>query len=96
MTQWIGTRPEPDFSERDWAERITKVAIERDDDETHPWHLWGRDYQTGLVSEEVWDFPAFRDAVAAIPDFFALYADPAQQGKPTFGTHRKTQRKGTK
>lgn len=57
--------------EQGWADKITKVVIERDGDATHPWHLWGRDYETGLVTEEVWDFPTFSEAVAAIPAFFA-------------------------
>ena len=77
MTHWNGPEPTPDFSERDWAERITKVAIEKDDDltVTHPWHLWGRDYDTGHVSEEVWNFPTFEEAVEAIPAFFNLYEE---------------------
>ncbi|ALJ19523.1 hypothetical protein [Microbacterium sp. No. 7] len=74
MTHWNGDRPgNPD----EWAEKITKVAIERSDDPLTPWHIWGRDYETGAVTEDVWDFPTFTEAVAAIPAFFAERAHNA-------------------
>lgn len=75
MTEWRGGRP---ASGHTAAERITKVAIEREPLECceTPWHIWGRDYDTGNVTEEVWYFETFAEAVAAVPAFFAQFAAP--------------------
>lgn len=76
MTHWVGERPKPDFTEIDWAEKITKVAIERTPlrmEDPTPWHIWGRDYDTGHISETVWDFETFEEAVAAVPKFFEKF-----------------------
>ena len=68
MTAWNGTRIR---SDQDFAEESTKVAIERDsvDEGETPWALWGRDYETGLASEDVHYFATFTEAVAGIPAF---------------------------
>lgn len=74
MTHWID-RPQPGPDSDDWATTITKVAIEKSVDLPRaPWSLWGRDYETGLPTEEIWEYETFEEAVAAIPAFFAMYA----------------------
>jgi len=73
MTNWNGPAPKPDYSTGDWAKQITKIAIEKTDDDLNPWSIWGRDYATGLVTEEVEDYSTFTEAVSAAPAFFERY-----------------------
>lgn len=75
MTHWHPKQPNRD-DDLLWATEITKVAIERlpiGDGDPYPWFIWGRNYNDGSISEDVWEFETFAAAIAAVPSFWAAF-----------------------